>query len=97
MAQRVPRAPLASHVVAGIPAAPQDSFVFVDPSETKLLPGDMNVESGTEYVASGHVTKRYVRRELRSSSTRINSSEDDFHQSQDTDQTQLVDLVLLRW
>ena len=91
--QRVPRAPLANHMVAVVAAAPQDSIVAA--SEPKFSPDD--VESGTEYVSSSHFAKRYVRRELRSSSTRINSRVDDFHQSQEIDQERLVDWVLRRW
>jgi hypothetical protein len=93
--QRVPRAPLANHVVAVIPAEPQDSLVVA--LEPKLSPGGINVESGTEYVSSSHVAESYVRRELRSSSTCITSHGDDFHERQDSGQTELVDLVFLRW
>ena len=96
---REPRAPLANRVVAEIAAAPPDSPVFVAASEAKLKfsTGAGNVESETEYVSSSHFANRYVRRELRSYSTRINSRAHDFHQSQRIDQTRLVDLVFGRW
>ena len=57
----------------------------------------MKVESGTEFASSSHIAKRYERRELRSSSTRINSHVHDFHQTQDIDQKRLVDVVFGRW
>ncbi len=91
------QAPLANNVVATIAAAPQDSLVFIAASEAKLSPGDLNVESVTEYVSTSHFAKRYVRPELRSSFAHVNSRVHDSHQSQDSGQEQLVDVVLRQW
>ena len=93
--QRVPRAPLANHVVAAIAAQPHESLVFIAASERNFSLGNVSVESETEHISSSHVAKRYVRRGLRSSP--IDSPADNFDESQEIDREQLVDSVLRRW
>jgi hypothetical protein len=94
---RVPRAPLANRVVAAPAAAPQDSDVLIVASEPRFSPGDMNVELGTEYVSSSQVAERYVRRELRSPFTRVESRAHDFYKTQEIGQERLVDFVMQQW
>ena len=94
---RVPRAPLANHMVAAPAAAPHDFLVFTVASESRFSPGDMSVESGTEYVSSNQVARRYVRHELRSPFTRIKSRAPDFYKTQEIGQERLVDFVMQQW
>jgi predicted outer membrane repeat protein len=97
--RRVPRAPLADHAVAAIAAAPPDSLDFMASTEptSKSRPGEMTVESGTEYISFSNIEKPHLRRGLRSSSTRIKSVAHDFLQSRQLHQEQLVDEALKRW
>jgi hypothetical protein len=97
--QRVPRAPLANRVVAPIATAPKNSVWFIAASEpkSKFSPDDRPVKSGAEYISSSRFAKRSIRRDLRSSSTRVDSRAHDVNQTQVIGKDELVDLVLRRW
>ena len=92
---RAPRAPLANRMAAPNSGSPQGRFEFAVKSPPMFSPGDRSIESAAEYVTPSHLAKRYVPRELRSSSAYIDSSTHEADESQV--QVEIVDFVLWRW